>query len=66
MKDDVIKELWQIKDELAREVNYDVHIQCQELREEQAASRERIVDRSGGQTGGGPRQGQAIRPVSPQ
>ncbi len=46
MRDEIIQELWQIKDELAREANYDVHVLCRKLREQQATSRERIVDRS--------------------
>ena len=46
MKDEIIEELWQIKDELARKANYDVHVLCRKLREQQAASRERVVDRS--------------------
>jgi len=50
MKDEIIAELWQIKDELAREANYDVHALCRELREKQAASSARIVDRSAGGT----------------
>jgi hypothetical protein len=29
MNDEIIKELWRIKDELAREANYDVHVLCQ-------------------------------------
>ena len=46
MSDEIIQELWRIKDELARESQYDVHVLCQKLREQQAASRERVVDRS--------------------
>jgi hypothetical protein len=46
MSDEIIRELWRIKDELAREAQYDVHVLCQKLREQQAASRERVVDRS--------------------
>jgi hypothetical protein len=46
MKDEIIEELWRIKDELAREANYDVHVLCEHLRQQQAASRERVVDRS--------------------
>jgi hypothetical protein len=46
MNDEIMQELWQIKDELAREANCDVRVLCQKLREHQAASRERIVDRS--------------------
>jgi hypothetical protein len=48
MRDEIIHELWQIKDELAREANYDVHVLCRKLREQQAASRELVVDRSAG------------------
>jgi hypothetical protein len=46
MRDDIIDELWRIKDELANEANYDIHVLCQQLRERQTASREPIVDRS--------------------
>jgi hypothetical protein len=46
MSDEIIQELWRIKDELAREAHYDVHVLCQRLREQQATSRERVVDRS--------------------
>jgi hypothetical protein len=46
MKDEIIQELWQIKDELAREANFDIHVLCRELREKQTTSLARIVDRS--------------------
>jgi hypothetical protein len=46
MKDEIIQELWPIKDELAREANYDVHLLCRELREGQTASHAQVVDRS--------------------
>ncbi len=46
MKDEIIAELWQIKDELAREANYDVHVLCRELREGQTTSHAQVVDRS--------------------
>ena len=46
MKDEIIAELWQIKDELAREANYDVHVLCRELREKQTTSSAQIIDRS--------------------
>jgi hypothetical protein len=48
MKDEIIAELWQIKDELAREANYDVHELCRELRKGQTTSHAQIVDRSAG------------------
>jgi hypothetical protein len=47
MRDEIIQELWRIKDELAREANYDVHVLCQELRHRQISSHVRIVGRSG-------------------
>ena len=50
MKDEIIQELWQIKDELAREANYDVHVLCRELRERQTVSDAQVVDRSAGAT----------------
>ena len=65
MRDEIIQELWQIKDELAREANHDVHLLCQKLREQQAASREQIVDRSGGHVGVGPREKGTSGKVSP-
>ena len=46
MKDEIIAELWQIKDELARKANYDVHVLCRELREGQMHSSAHVVDRS--------------------
>ena len=46
MKDEIIAELWQIKDELAREANYDVQVLCRELMERQTTSSAQIVDRS--------------------
>ena len=46
MRDEIIEELWQIKDELAREAKYDVHVLCRELRAKQTTSTARIVDRS--------------------
>ena len=36
MTDEIIEELWKIKDELAREANYDVHVLCQKLREKRS------------------------------
>jgi hypothetical protein len=44
--DEIIEELWQIKDELACEAKYDVHVLCRELREKQTSSVAQIVDRS--------------------
>ena len=55
MGDEIIRELFRIKDELAREAKYDVHVLCQKLREQQAASREQLVDRSVGSAGVGAR-----------
>lgn len=46
MSDEIIEELHRIKYELACEVNYDVHVLCQQMREQQVVSRERIIDRS--------------------
>ncbi len=46
MKDEIIAELWQIKDQLAREVNYDVHRLCRELRAGQTTSHAQVVDRA--------------------
>ncbi len=46
MSDEIIQELWRIKDELAREANYDVHVLCQKLRSTQENSKVKIVDRS--------------------
>jgi hypothetical protein len=46
MVDEIIQELWRIRDELAREANYDVHTLCRKLRKNQASSPAKIVDRS--------------------
>jgi hypothetical protein len=46
MKDEIIQSLWQAKDELAREAKYNIHTLCRQLREKQARSQLRIVDRS--------------------
>jgi hypothetical protein len=46
MSDEIIQELWRIKDELAREAQYDVHVLCQSLRDKQSTSKATIVDRS--------------------
>jgi hypothetical protein len=48
MNDEILQELWRIKDELAREAQYDVHVLCHKLREQQAALHEQVVDRSVG------------------
>ena len=50
MSDEIIQKLWRIKEELASEASYDVHVLCQKLRECQAASPAKIVDRSGHST----------------
>ena len=46
MSDEIIQELWRIKEELAREANYDVHVLCQKMREIQANSHVQVIDRS--------------------
>ena len=46
MKDEIIEELWQIKDELARRTHYNIGALCRELREKQLSSRAPVVDRS--------------------
>ena len=46
MRDEIIQELWRIKDELARETKYDVHVLCRQLRKRQASAGTQIVDRS--------------------
>jgi len=62
MCDEIIQELWQIKDELAREANYDIHVLCRKLREQQATSHEQVVDRSAGSVGVGAQMGGATLP----
>jgi hypothetical protein len=47
MSDEIIEELWRIKDELGRAANYNVQVLARELMEMQAASHEVLVDRSG-------------------
>lgn len=46
MRDEVIEELWRIKDDLARRANYDVQTLCRELQKKQQKSIAQIVDRS--------------------
>jgi hypothetical protein len=46
MADEIMQELWRIKDEIARSVNYDVRELCRRLREEQGKSGAVMVDRS--------------------
>ncbi|MBN1395721.1 MAG: hypothetical protein JW959_11920 [Pirellulales bacterium] len=46
MNDEIITELWRIKDELAREANYNVHALCEELRKKQSDSETKVVNRS--------------------
>ena len=50
MKDEIIEELWQIKDELARRANYDIPTLCRELSAKETDSLTRVVDRSATQT----------------
>ena len=47
MRDEIMAELWRIKDEEARDANYDVRTLCRQLREEQGKSGAVLVDRSG-------------------
>ena len=51
MSDEIMRELWRIKDELAREANYDIHVLCRQLREKQSTAGGPIVDRSGDAVG---------------
>lgn len=46
MSDKVIRELWQVKEELAREFNYDVYALAAEMRRQDRESREKVVDLS--------------------
>jgi hypothetical protein len=46
MADEIIKELWHIKDEMARKAKYDIHVLCRELRKQEATSDASIIDRS--------------------
>lgn len=46
MSDEIIEEMWRIKDEIGHAANYDVRLLSRELMEMQAASHEVLVDRS--------------------
>ena len=46
MKDEIIQEIWRIKDELAREADYDVATLCRQLMDLQRSSHRKFVDRS--------------------
>jgi hypothetical protein len=45
-EDDVLKELWRIKDEIAAEHGYDVHALAQSLREEEGKDGRKLVSLS--------------------
>ena len=46
MKDEILEELWQIKDKIARETNYNTQALFERLRAVQAASANPVVDRT--------------------
>jgi hypothetical protein len=46
MSDEVIRELWRVKDELAKEFNYDIGALAAEIRRRDKESGETIVDLS--------------------
>lgn len=46
MNDEIIQELWRIKEEIAKEHGYALESLAAELRRQEAASESRIVDRS--------------------
>ena len=45
MSDEIIRELWQIKDEIAREHDYSLEALVAHLREEQSKSKRAALDR---------------------
>ena len=47
MADEVIKELWAIKDRSAEEAGHDLDVLCRRLQERDRASRNQVVDLSG-------------------
>jgi hypothetical protein len=63
MADEIMQELWRIKDELAREANHDIHVLCRQLRERQAGSHAQVVDRSTPIVGSEVAAGQAARGI---
>ena len=44
MTDEIIRELWKIKEDIAREYNYDLDALIADLRSEKLAGRPRIAD----------------------
>ena len=46
MKDEIIQELWRVKDELARKAKYDIHALCRELRKNEGGPHTHVVERS--------------------
>ncbi len=44
MRDEIIAELWRIKDSIAREFNYDIATLASELRKRQSEGTRRVVD----------------------
>lgn len=46
MSDEIIREIWQIKDAIGKEVNYNLHSLCALLRKRQRTGSKQIVDLS--------------------
>ena len=44
MKDEVIDELWQVKDSIAKEHNYDVRLLSERIRHRERLADEQVVD----------------------
>ncbi|MBF0275118.1 MAG: hypothetical protein HQK84_07790 [Nitrospinae bacterium] len=44
MKDEIIEELWKVKDEIAKEHNYDIDKLVETLREREKTEKRKIVD----------------------
>jgi len=44
MNDEVIEELWRVKDAIAKEHNYDIHLLSERIRNRERLADEQVVD----------------------
>lgn len=51
MKNPILEELWQVKDEIARECGYDLHRLAERLRHDQREDKRQVVDLTEKQAG---------------
>ena len=54
IRDDIIEQVWQAKDEIARECGYDLHKLAELLREKQAEGEHKVVDYTDQRSGPAP------------